>query len=430
MSAEPMTRPLAAPLPHLRPGLGFLDRAVDRRLGVGRWRSAWWESRVWLSANAPMFVGLRATGRSPVVRLGRFGTIVNDVRIGREILVDSTRFRAVGPGTHGELLDLAVGPRALLNMDGPDHEAMRRSLHDLFGPRSSASLVESTAGRPLAEAARALARGEPVDLVRLLRVITGRTSYALLGAPEPPDGEAGYLEAYRQGEELLAMTVQAVRRGMRQSELTRARELVAALGAGSRAGWESDGDGTMPRLRRMGMSFEEARSLVVVIILAGTETVSSGGPRAIATLMDHGAWDTIDPDDDAALDAAIEASLRLVTPSQFIIRSCVEPAVVQGHRFRAGQRVFLSVYNMARTPALYPGQDPEALHLGEPLPRELRLIWFGAGPHFCIGSAVAREEMRSLLRVLRRAGDLRIVERRAARHVLFPAYGSFRVARR
>jgi len=404
------------------PVLRVGDLAVDRWAPVGRLRSAWWESRVWLAASGPMFLALRAVGRRPVVPLGRFGTLVNDARVGRQILVDATRFRTVGPGTHGELLDRAVGPRALLNMDGPEHETMRRALHDLFGPKASREIVGAAAAGPIAAAEATLAAGGEVDLVRLLRVITGRTSYALLGAPEPADGDAGYLRAYRLGEELVAMTVRAVRRGIRPAELERARVLVDGLAAGSRAGWEADGDSTMARLRDLGLSFEEARALIVVIILAGTETLTSGAPRAVAVLLDNGAWSTIDPYDGASLDAAIEATLRLVTPSQFILRSCVEPVEVGGHRFEPGERVFLSLHTMTRTPSLYPHGDPEALRLGEPLPREIRHLWFGAGPHFCIGSQVAREELRTLFGALRRAGELRIVRRRAASGVLFPAY--------
>ena len=205
MSAERRTDPFAPLTGWRHPVLRLADRSVDRWLGVGRWRAAWWETRVWLAANAPLFIGLRVTGRRPVVRLRRFGTLVNDARIGRAILVDAARFRTVGPGTHGALLDQVVGPRALLNMDGPEHEALRRSLHDLFGPEASRTVVEGTARLPLDDVERRLRAGERVDLVRVLRIITGRTSYALLGAPDPPDGDAGYLEAYRQGEELVSI---------------------------------------------------------------------------------------------------------------------------------------------------------------------------------------------------------------------------------
>ena len=148
------------------------------------------------------------------MRLGRFGTLVNDPVLGRRILTDAARFRTVGPGTHGELMDLAIGPDALLNMDGPAHEALRRALGPLFAPAASAELVASADDGLVADAGRRLAAGEEVDLVRLSRILTGRTTFALLGAPTPPDGDEGYLASYRLGEALVGMTVQAIRRGV------------------------------------------------------------------------------------------------------------------------------------------------------------------------------------------------------------------------
>ena len=92
------------------------------------------------------------------MRLGRFGTLVNDPVLGRRILTDATRFRTVGPGTHGELIDLAIGPDALLNMDGPAHEALRRALGPLFAPAASAALVAAADDGLVADAGPA-ARG-------------------------------------------------------------------------------------------------------------------------------------------------------------------------------------------------------------------------------------------------------------------------------
>ncbi len=180
---------------------------------------------------------------------------------------------------------------------------------------------------------------------------------------------------------------------------------------------------------RLGLEYDEATALVVIIILAGTETVSSGLPRSLALLIDSGAWAGIPPDDPAALDAAIDACLRLVTPSPMIIRSCAEASEVRGHRFVRGQRVLLSVYGMTRTPALFHGRDPEGLAIGEPLDRDLRHLWFGAGPHFCLGSLLAKAQLRALFGMLRAQGDLAIVERRPARHVLFPSYARLVVRR-
>lgn len=318
-------------------------------------------------------------------------------------------------------MDLAIGPDALLNMDGPAHEVLRRALAPLFTPEASARLVQGTVGEPLERARVMLDAGETVDLAELVRVVTGRTTFALLGAPAPSDGDAGYLASYRRGERLVGMTVRAIRRGARREELARAKALVEELAEPARIGWES-GDGTIARLRELGFEFEAARSIIVTVILAGTETVTAAAPRIVAMLLDHCRWDALRGGEPDAVESAIEAGLRVVTPTEVIVRSCAEDGTVDGCRFRQGERLFLSVYGMTRWGALYDG-DPEALRLGRPIPREIRHLWFGAGPHFCLGAPIARLQLRALLAMLARYPGLRVVDRAPARGVLFPAYG-------
>jgi cytochrome P450 len=65
--------------------------------------------------------------------------------------------------------------------------------------------------------------------------------------------------------------------------------------------------------------------------------------------------------------------------------------------------------------------------MGEPLDRHLRNLWFGAGPHYCIGSLVARAEFRAVLGMLRSHPGLRIVRRRPSHGVLFPSYAELSV---
>ena len=401
------------------PILALGDR-IASRLPPGQRKAGWWEARLWLSVSPLAFLGLRMLGRRRFVRLGRFGTVVNDPIAGRAILVDPSRFRTVGPGTHGELIDRAIGPNALLNMDGSGHERLRQILGPLLAPDAAATMVEASAEAPIADAVERLRTGECVDLVRLVRIITGRTTFALLGADPPADGDEGYLANYRLGEELVAMTVRAIRHGVRPADLARARALTESLVAHGREGWVA-GRGVMGRLRELGLSFEEARALAAVIILAGTETVTSGAPRIAALLLDNGRWASL-AGGPSVRQAVIEEGLRLTTPSEFILRSVPEPVTVAGHRFRRDERVFLSLYGMTRWQRLYT-DDPERLHLSEPMPRELRHLWFGAGPHFCIGAPIAREELSRLFDSLAPFERLRIVDRWPARGVLFPAYG-------
>src|SRR4051794_9542237 len=193
-----MSGELAAPRRH--PILTVGDRMASR-LPKGQRRAGWFEARLWLSVSPFAYLWLRALGRRRIVRLGRFGTLVNDPALGRAILVDSTRFRTVGPGTHGELISAAIGANALLNMDGADHEQLRRAIGPLFAPDAATPIVDAAAGPPIAEAVARLRAGEAVDLVRLTRIITGRTTFALLGSPPPANGDEGYLDSYRTGEE-------------------------------------------------------------------------------------------------------------------------------------------------------------------------------------------------------------------------------------
>ena len=84
---------------------------------------------------------------------------------------------------------------------------------------------------------------------------------------------------------------------------------------------------------------------------------------------------------------------------------------------------------MTRTPALFPGRDPDALAIGEPLDHDLRSLWFGAGPHFCLGSLLAKAQLRAVFRMLR--GRATYDRASAGRpRVLFPSYAELWCAER
>ena len=123
------------PSPWRHPILHLADRAVAR-LKPGARRAGWWEARLWLSVSPLAFAGLRLAGRRRVVRLGRFGTLVNDPILGRRILTDPERFRTVGPG-HAR------------GADGRRDRARRAAQHGWAVARAAAAIARAVvlAGR-------------------------------------------------------------------------------------------------------------------------------------------------------------------------------------------------------------------------------------------------------------------------------------------
>ncbi|MFL5608930.1 MAG: cytochrome P450, partial [Gemmatimonadaceae bacterium] len=76
--------------------------------------------------------------------------------------------------------------------------------------------------------------------------------------------------------------------------------------------------------------------------------------------------------------------------------------------------------------SLFPRPDRfDASRVHDPRARNL---WYGAGPHFCLGFAVAQHELFLALQALvAEPGELRIVRRRVGMRRLLAGYSTFEV---
>ena len=210
------------------------------------------------------------------------------------------------------------------------------------------------------------------------------------------------------------------------AQLARVRAPYERLVAYARESYErEDGDpqAVIRRLRRLGLSFEEARSVLAVLFLVGTQTTAVAIPRIVGLLVDTGQQRLLRARPDL-LPGAVDEGLRVTTPSPATLRVAARDAEVLGHRFRAGQRALILTYNLARDRHLFPQPDRfEITRAHDPLGRHL---WFGHGNHFCLGFALARREMRDVLGALASLpAPLRIVQHRPARNVFLPQYRRF-----
>jgi cytochrome P450 family 142 subfamily A polypeptide 1 len=141
----------------------------------------------------------------------------------------------------------------------------------------------------------------------------------------------------------------------------------------------------------------------LLILIGGDETtrhVISGGTYA---LLRHPEQLRALREDPSRLPAALEEMLRWVTPIQNMMRTTAEDTEVNGHRLRAGDRLLLMYPSGNRDEAVF--ADPFRFDTTrDPNPH---VAFGGRGAHHCLGSSLARLELRVMFEeLLRRFPDL------------------------
>jgi cytochrome P450 len=381
-------------------------------------------------ASHPVELGFAEVTRrmGDVVDIPGLGQVVNRPELAREILLDDEHFSKSGPGSFGALITQVMGESALLNMHGDAHRRLRERLQDLFAPAYLETIAKDVLAAPVAELNQRLAAGETIDLVRFMQLLTGRTTCHMLGLPAPADGnEAAYLDLFaltREMGESLGITTKR----LTPSQVAAAKVPFERLTAAVAGAYERDdlpGSSVLARVKQLGLTAEEARGVIGMLLVVGTETLTTAVPRAVALLVDSGQQRELRREP-KLMQSAIDEALRFVVPSPIMLRSVCSDVTVSGHRFRAGKRVMLFTYNLLKHPDLYP--KPRQFDIHREQPACARNIWFGAGPHFCLGFGLAQREMRMVLGALMGLPrEVAVVRRAYARGVLIPAYSRLEV---
>ncbi|QEN16430.1 cytochrome P450 [Mycolicibacterium sp. ELW1] len=140
-----------------------------------------------------------------------------------------------------------------------------------------------------------------------------------------------------------------------------------------------------------GMNDNEILGLCFMFVLAGLDTVTSAVGFALAKLASDPQLRQRIADDFSVIPGFIEDLLRVDGPVPFAPRVTTEEVVVAGRVVPKDTRVMLSYGSADRDPRRYAGADEvqpdsKAVHFA-----------FGRGPHRCLGSHLARLELRLIL---------------------------------
>jgi cytochrome P450 len=131
----------------------------------------------------------------------------------------------------------------------------------------------------------------------------------------------------------------------------------------------------------------------IIIATAGHDTTSfalSGGLEALLGDLDQ-LWALRD-DPDLGANTADEV-IRWTSPVRHFLRYATEDTEVAGVPIPEGGRVLLSYPSANRDEAVF----EDAMTFDVRRPNADRLLSFGVGAHFCLGSQFARREVRTLL---------------------------------
>lgn len=381
------------------------------------------EARLILAANPALFSLLtlgRFVGR--VRKVPRVGWVITDPVVARHLLKDSEHTSLLGEGGVGHLWAQLLGNWVNESFDGPGHTALRRQARDLFTDASAKRHVARLFAEPAARLTDALRLNETIDIAETARVWVGRMVADLLGLSMTNDGDdAPFRSIFAQGERLAALARGTIgSTAMPPGIVAEAQRILEQLTAKVPEAYATaDANALLGRCREAGIPLREARGLASLLLIAGTETAASAMARGVALLHDTGQQHDLLAAPDL-LPRAVWEILRVTTPAALIGRHITADVEVLGKVLRRGERALMLTYTADNAVGRFD------IHRAPDL--KIRQLWFGAGPHHCLGAPVARAEIAYLLQTLLAQGrPWRIVRRRPSRKVIIPSYAELAI---
>jgi cholest-4-en-3-one 26-monooxygenase len=291
----------------------------------------------------------------------------------------------------------------MLGMDPPKHSKYRKLVSGAFTPRTIAQLephIRQIARRIVEEVG---AKGECEFVNEIAAALPLQVIAEFLGVPDEERGRIFHLSNRLIGfDDPEFQTspedgkIAATEMWLYANQLARARrasprdDIVSVLVTA-----EVEGD----KLTEL-----EFNNFFLLLAVAGNETTRNLISGGMLALLEHPRELRRLRNDPSLLPTAVEEMLRWVTPVAHFRRTATEDTAIRGQRIAAGERVVMFYPSANRDEEVF--REPQRFDITRTPNDHLA---FGIGQHFCLGSQLARLEIRIMFEeLLRRLPEIEL----------------------
>ena len=315
--------------------------------------------------------------------------LVNTRALVDEALKDAARYSSEDLVEQGN-------PRPLipLNIDPPDHVKYRRLLDPLFAPRRIDALEADISARVHHFLDAFADRGSCNFTTEFAELFPSSVFLGMMGLP------------WEELDTLIELRDGILRPGTPEMEPAERSAIQRATGQRVDAYFDAilDERAAEPRDDILSLfvttesdgerfSRSEALSICFVLLTAGLDTVTDSLTCFFAFLAQHPEHRRRIVEDPDVIPGAVEELLRWETPVPAVVRWAREESVLGGATVEAGHHVLVNLSAANLDPAEF--ADPLDVQFDRPVNRH---VAFGGGVHRCLGSHLARRELRVALR--------------------------------
>ncbi len=338
-------------------------------------------------------------GKPCTVSHGLVNSILRDLRWGREVPPENT----VPTPPHIQAF-MDVEQNSMLELEPPRHTRLRGLVTRAFSTKAIQRLDPF-----IAELSNSLIDGFSGDRIDLLTAYAEKipvlTIARMLGVP------ADMSDQLLDWSHRMVGMYQANRdRAIEDAAADASREFAAYIGTFIDKRRREPDDDLITALiaaeeNGQKLSRPELVSTCILLLNAGHEATVHAIGNGVKTLMECGTKPAslVRPE---VIDATVEETLRFDPPLHMFDRYAYEDIELAGHMFRRGDRIALLLAAANRDPEAF--SDPDVFAPDRDARKQLT---FGAGTHFCVGSGLAKLEIKRALETLfKRLPDLRRTE--------------------